>query len=164
MNYCTRPIYSTTGCTLDFRINLSASAYGAANAYEFDGMYAILCPDGNVRLFNCSCQYNNGLKVWQVVNAAGEWVSTGITSGVLAPDVDHVIEIVHAFNMTTYTSSVVSITVDGVTGYVPLELQNVLAKITSWLAGFVNVQQQQSSLPAGLEWSMVFCPELQWPN
>ncbi len=148
MWYTTRPIYSKTACKLVVPFCLGPTALTAMNAIELDCMYAILCADGKTRLFNGSAQWLPGTG-WMVVNAAGEWVATGYNPA-YNPDKKYRVRFVHSWDLVKNTMSVVSID-----GYqVPSALQNVLAAITTWAAGFVNFQAQPSGKPAGLAWML----------
>jgi hypothetical protein len=147
MWYTPRPIYSKTGCTLAYDLWVGATAPAAMNAMEIDCMYAMTCADGKMRLFNGSAQWLPGTG-WMIVNAAGEWMGTGYNPGYL-PDKKYGVEIVHAWDLTKNTFSVVSI--DGFPA--PADLQNAPAAVTTWTPGFVNVQLQPSGQPAGLAWA-----------
>jgi|SRR5580692_4265871 hypothetical protein len=158
MWYCPRPIYSKTGCTMPFSFRFGSTAPAAMNAMEVDRMYAMTCSDGKVRLFPGSTQWVPGIG-WMIVNAAGDWVPTGYNPSYLVGKKYHV-KIVHAWDLVNNTMSVVSI--DGFA--VPAGLQRVAAAVTNWAPGFVNVQLQPSSKPAGLAWDVTIGRkiDLQW--
>jgi hypothetical protein len=157
MWYTSRPIYSKTGCTLKYDLQLGPTALTAMNGMETDGMYAMTCADGQVRLFNLSAQWLPGTG-WMVVNAQGEWVAVGYNPN-YQPGTKYAVKIRHSWDLVKNTFSVLSF--DGF--LVPAPLQNVPAKESNWQAGFVNVQVQPSSKPAGLPWSSrVSKIELKW--
>jgi hypothetical protein len=156
MWYTKRPIYSQTGCTLEAKFRLSSTALAAMNAIEVDGMYAMLCADGQTRTFNGSAQWIPGIG-WMIWSAAGKWVATGYNPP-YKPGKKNRVRFVHAWDLTANTMSVVSI--DGF--QVSSALQNVPAKVMGWAAGFVNVQVQPSSKPAGLPWAVWVKVKLVW--
>ena len=151
MFYTTRPIYSRTGCTLKFTLRFGTTAPAAMNAMEVDGMYAMTCADGKTRLFNGSAQWVPGIG-WQIVNAAGDWISTGYNP-VYEVGKEYEVEFVHGWDLTANRFSFVRIDKFKVIAPAP---QNVPASmpVPAWAPGFVNVQIQPSGQPAGLAWAV----------
>lgn len=113
-----------------------------AQAIEIDFIVAIGGLKGNG---STQINYAEGGN-WQIVDASGKWVDTGINPGKLVPWVQYPMEISYDFGNKQF--SVESLTLCGETYHVPQSMQNLDMQSTDW-ADSASVQVQQDLGAAG---------------
>jgi hypothetical protein len=139
---------------ITFRYDLDPDTATASNAQviETDSKFT----DAAGWTYDGSCQLNlaeGGM--WQIANAAGAWVDTGIKSGIV-PERWTPIEIVYALDFVNRAISVQSISSDGVLESVPAALQSVPAKQVGWEPNQIVTQLQQVLNSTGSAYSVGF--------
>ncbi|MHB8303347.1 MAG: hypothetical protein ACYDC6_11000 [Acidobacteriaceae bacterium] len=141
-----RPMLSESG-VFSMRLDyMFAGNVDGLNVIETD---TILVYQGHK--YNLSGQYNK-TSGFQIANAAGGWVNTGINPPML-PGVKYRVVWEYAYDAGKLTSSVTAITCNGARWEVPLALQNVAASPCNWTPG-VYPQIQLGSMPCGLLWCL----------
>lgn len=107
--------------------------------------------------YNGSAQYNLS-RGFQIADAHGSWVDTGIAPPPYAPAVNvrHYFELNYTFDYLNNLLSVTSIGIDsGLPFPVPAVLQNIPAQPSTWLPG-VYLQLQMGSTPSAQAWQARF--------
>ena len=131
---------SISAFTFTYQIRPSQTAALYSQVHETD--LIIVDPLGN--RYNGSCQKNNEEGgMWQIVNAAGDWVDTGFKIGLFTPDVWTTVTVIFKANWQALTLSVTSISDGTLTQAIPSSLQNIPATQKSgWQPSILDVQIQ----------------------
>jgi hypothetical protein len=132
--------------------NLATDYLGAAQAIELDRVIT----DVNGITYNGSSQFDCSASAtemtWDICNAGGHWVGTGITLPKFTPGVDHVVSTQMSIDPVKKSFAMLQITIDGTTYPVPAAMQNVSGESRGWGKGEIVPQAQQDVNAKGGSW------------
>ena len=121
-----------------YQIRLSQDAARYSDGQEND----LMITDSAANLYNGSCRKLGGL--WQVVNAAGAWVSTGFDPGPFAPDEWTAVTVNYLLNWATKTIAVLSIEDIGVLFTIPSPFAKASTPNSGWAPSIIDWQAQET--------------------
>jgi hypothetical protein len=134
---------------------VDADSLAHAQAVEVDTKIT----DANKVTYDGSLQFDYGQSaalMYVQIDRNSKWVNTGIILPKFAPGVVHSILVEYEFNTVLKTSSVVSITIDGVLYPIQQTMWNIPGSSMGWAANEILPQLQMDVKPiAGAAWKWV---------
>lgn len=132
-----RPLLARSGIVhLTFDAMTDVNALAQMRCFEIDTIVT-----GNKFKSNCSSQFNNASGMFEISNANGGWVSTGVKVARFAPFQWNSFQYDYWFDQTTKRYSFLAVSLNGRKFPIPLNLQNLTAIPTDW-ADVISLQVQ----------------------
>jgi hypothetical protein len=151
-----RPLQSNAGIVkLSFDLMTDVSTVSVGRCLEVDTIFTF-----NKLKYNCSSQFNNASGVFEISNASGGWVSTGLKVQRFTPFQWYSLQFEYWFDSVAKRYSFLAMTLNGKKFSIPLNLQNLAAIATDW-ADVISLQVQLDVDTAGGGFS-IFTRKMQY--